>query len=132
VPFLKSWRDPQRLGSEETTCSRSRSLKQRGRQLIVACDSNGRDQHSAKHSKSEPKNKLVAEPTIGDRVMTATTKLLNVTAYPLGVAGLAVILPVVWTARLYKKLTMEPMDMTDKVVLVAGASSGETTFPYAF
>jgi short-subunit dehydrogenase len=66
----------------------------------------------------------VAELTIGDRIMTATTKLLNVTAYPLGVAGLAVILPVVWTARLYKKLTMEPMDMTDKVVLVAGASSG--------
>lgn len=59
-----------------------------------------------------------------DRLGTASNQLLNVIAYPIGFGVLAVSLPFIWIRRLFFEAFSEPMDMTDKVVLITGGSSG--------
>ncbi|GAQ85359.1 hypothetical protein KFL_002310150 [Klebsormidium nitens] len=91
----------------------------------AAPDTNNRPKRGISDAEAaERRNKLNKSVPLGDRLLTASNQLLNVVAYPIGFGVLAVTLPFIWVRRLFYEAFKEPQDMTDKVVLITGGSSG--------
>ncbi|GAQ81435.1 hypothetical protein KFL_000800130 [Klebsormidium nitens] len=88
-------------------------------------ESNGRLTKGIPYAEAAERRRKLNKPTpFEDQLLDATNEFLNVLAYPIGLGVLAASLPAIWTYRLVSDALSQPADMTDKVVLITGASSG--------